>query len=64
MGERPVQGPQLTPGDSRAFIAASAGRVSEALARRVLGLPGVLAASRAGFRAARWLTGRNRAPDV
>jgi GT2 family glycosyltransferase/glycosyltransferase involved in cell wall biosynthesis len=39
-----------TPGDSRAFIAASIGRMVEALARRVLNVPGVLDASRGCYR--------------
>lgn len=47
---------QPTPGDSRAFIAASIGRTIEALARRLLDIPGVLDASRACYRLLR-LTG-------
>lgn len=46
---------QPTPGDSRAFIAASIGRSIEALARRLLDLPGVLTASRGFYRTLRRL---------
>jgi hypothetical protein len=44
---------QPTPGDSRAFIAASIGRSLEALARRLLDLPGMLTVSRAFYRTLR-----------
>jgi glycosyltransferase involved in cell wall biosynthesis len=45
-------------GDSRAYIAASVGGAVERLARQMLGIPGVLAASRGGYRVIRRLTGR------
>ena len=48
---------QPTPGDSRAFIAASIGRTIEAFARRLLDVPGVLDTSRSFYRALRRLTG-------
>lgn len=52
---------QPTPGDSRAFVAATIGRFSEAAARRVLKVPGVLTAARACYRTLRRVAGPRRA---
>ena len=54
----PAQPPS---GDSRAFIAASIGDLSERMARRLLDVPGVLSTGRACYRALRRLTGRRTA---
>lgn len=53
---------QLPSGDSKAFIAASIGHAIEALARRMLDIPGVLSVSRGCYRALRRLAGAPPAP--
>jgi GT2 family glycosyltransferase len=49
---------QPTAGDSRAYIAASVGGAAERLARRMLGVPGVLSAARSGYRVVRRIARR------
>ncbi|HKR88557.1 MAG TPA: glycosyltransferase [Phenylobacterium sp.] len=54
--------PEPPPGDSKTFIAASIGHSIEAIARRLLDVPGILDLSRACYRALRRLSGAPAPP--